>query len=317
VVGQRMNLVARWLGPGQPTNLGSGRWNIGGKAVAGFYVSEDNTVGEPIPLSEGQQQIPISEGLAGISFIWYAASTSGERDSVSYSVAGSSETVAPNVAAPEALVTTLSGNTFDTNGQPITVAGTSDTNKSTSVQNNLWNYVSSGKPTTDSKGLAGIGIDFQAYAKEPFSLSGGKYEWVQIVSSSSYEKGGLFGFGNKAKSHQGLDGEYPYSAPGAESSTFEVGTGGAHILNYVTSTSDTPTIFSQYSEFGSNLHARMYLMYEPAGGGAQDWVPLVTVTWTWFGNVVGSTVINVLTVVNDGPSTEYPTWNSIVPRQLN
>jgi hypothetical protein len=305
VIGRRMNLTAVWVGPGTPANNAQVQWQIGGKVVKQFWVSADDSVGGPIPLTFTSMPYVSSNGSSNlISFIWYAAPTTGQIDNVTCSLAGSSETVGLNVASPEAKVDVYTGNVTH-QGVTVTVEGLGG--KDLNHPGN--NVVSSGNESPNL-GETGAGIAFSGFAKEPFALTGGKYEWVQIVTENE-----AFASNRKTTNITGLDGNYPYAALKSFPDTFETGPGYGDILPLVMPQAiDEPLVSSNAQSFGKTFEATMTLMYEPANGGAQDWVPLASIQWYWFARFSNGEVLYNYIHARQVDAI-YPTWISIVPRK--
>jgi hypothetical protein len=303
-----MNLTAVWVGPGTPANNSTVQWQIGGKVAKEFWISADDSVGEMLPITFTSMPYVASNGSSNVlSFIWYAAPFQGEHDNVSCTLAGSTETVKMTVGSPEATITVDSGNSFY-NGIPITVAGTGGVNPDKPG----YNIISSGNLFA-SLGQTGPAIVFNGYAKEPFSLSGGTYEWVQIVSGSYAFESGFLVFHKEVKS--GLDTSYPYNASSSFPTQPQVMGPDGSLMNPVQPTpqvSDLPYITSARPTFGKHIGFTMTLMYEPAGASAYDWVPLVSVPWAWYAEYSdGRSVYNRLYVFGVRPA-QYPSWISIV-----
>jgi len=64
------------------------------------------------------------------------------------------------------------------------------------------------------------------------------------------------------------------------------------------------------------LVADMYLMYEPAGAGIYDWVPLSSEKWVWTGSINGGKVLaNNVTPGAPIFQPAYPDWTKKYPKQ--
>jgi hypothetical protein len=307
LIGQRMNLAASWAGPGAPQDNSQIQWNVGGKVMKEFFLSADKSIGDPVPLTI--TAFPYANDT--ISFIWYAASNSGELETVTCSGAGSTASAFYDLYSPTVQVNVLHG---DHPGH--TTSSQSNYDFSSGVGS-----ISLGTVDGSMGAISGeAGVEFSAFANKPLDNSG-QYAWEQVITNLTVTpyKRNLFGTPYGTFTSSGSDGPFAYPSTPNSHSNDNVNAGGVS-LQEVAETVDSPAFTYPYrSSFGSYaLSATMWLMYHPSGGSDQDYVPVEKVEWSWQGSWQVADDIFSATFVTNIPSSgvatsDYPRWIDIAP----
>jgi hypothetical protein len=292
IVGQKINLQFL-LGGVNPPTLSNFNWSVQGPIETHFAAGPN--FGGPIDLTATS-----GSNLTNISFFWV--------NSGSYSVSVTALVGGTNVTATTTFAVVRPSGTIE--AWPGLVAA--DDNYS---ESGYYLHLGTARQLI---GYAGMYFNWSITMPPGTNYNGGNtssnYEWVQLVNSASlvYQTNNATGGnyqGVSAFTNGLLDTTYPYSdlVPQYHATIDSPGT-----PLYVNATNAPFKTVSDSSAF------TMWLMFQPQGG---EWVPLVSLDWSWSGT---ATLTNVPTggnywnlTVSNGPSHSFGSSTLAYPRWTN
>lgn len=282
IAGQQIQLSAQATG----SSIQSQQWNISGKPIGGFHVSDtcpvDNSIYPSPPPCVGSVVQLTSGALSQPSIIFYWPVLGHYSVSLQYKLSdGTTGSVSANfnVSGPSSpSVTTHFGKVIVLNNSVLALSGLADNQ----------------------------GIDFLAKANIPSSIDS-KFQWVQIITKDIiyYKKGPRLAKCNIQKSPSALDNMYPYAA--------------RSILGNFTADEPTMSLSNTISELKRDFAAQMYAMWKSDVPNSIP-VPLGSIKWHMYADAVKNPKTGKWIVKSKATESgvdpfvagsTYPSWSTV------